>query len=264
MSYSTLFARAVALLLVFGLFACSSGGNGAPVASATPPSTLGNLSAEVAYFNSDGHGEVLVTFDTSIMDVGLAIVDPVTGQRRVFLNPQILASLPTVVQQFWRGHELGHHYLRCSGQASRYNEYQADAFGARVMEAQQPGAAQAIASWFRSAGIAGTPTHASGPERASYIEDVASAMAIDPTVVPPPPVQPTSQPAAFLFRNPFPEAVVVVLNGQAAGILDIGQQAGLEVPPALYEVRYIGYFSGFAYFIQVYSMQPGATTVVPF
>lgn len=139
-------SRHLALLVALAGYACLSP---APAkAQAFPPGT----------FAIDGIpvncGPVVVVLNPALPDVGMA-----DGMGHIFLNPQALGGLPTVLKLYWFAHECGHYNVGAS-------EVAADCWAIRTGRSQgwfPPKAFHALEAMFRN--NPGDMAHPSGPRR---------------------------------------------------------------------------------------------------
>ena len=113
-------------------------------------------------FHIDGFpivcGPVTFIYNPALNDVGMN-----NGQGQIFLNPNILAQLPTVLKLFWVGHECGHTFVGA-------NEVAADCWAVRVGKQQgwfPPQAFQALMVMFQN--NPGDMAHPSGPNRVAMM-----------------------------------------------------------------------------------------------
>jgi len=241
--------RLAALVLVLAT-SCSSG---------TDSLELGALDQEIAYAQSSGHNQVVVS-SLAIQNVGVALT--INGERQIVLNPSFLGQ-PPLVQTFFRYHELGHHYFdhRVPG-GCQYHEYEADAFAIRVMaRSEGENAARSVIAWFQSL-TAQAPSicianssHPACTARAAYMESVLAAVL--PVIagssgadsVPAIPVAAGSctgpQTAQILAINTTSLVLEVGINGGLTGaVLQPGQCALIPVTPGSYVVDLVGICAG--------------------
>lgn len=263
-----------ALLLSLALLspACDlfEGGSGSMGGATTPPAStveLGDIAAEVAYYQTGGHGAIQVVLDPFSPDVGIAHLDPFTGAPTITMNPMILAGLPVLVGDHFWVHEYGHHYLEHVGKTpNKTAEHYADAFCVRVMLelAGTSSGVQEVIAWYASTGSPGDATHASHADRAAYMQDVLDAFYVDKTSVPAPPTGTGTGggTGTLVIGNPFEQANIYV-NYQYIGWLPTAATDSLVVGPGYYQVDWQSQFTGFLLHSTTVYVGTGQTVFVP-
>lgn len=264
--------RVIALEIVQSLLtclvavACGAGGDGSGPPTLPPP-LLGDLQAEVDYFDTSGHGAVIVVQDFNLPDP-CTHPSGTPGHYIIKINPLLMAGLPPGVGEFFLRHEFGHAYLQHIDQPPvdpRRFEHLADAYGIRVLQATggSTPSSEALA-FFEATPTAQDASHPSHATRAHFMRQVLAALAVTPGDVPAPP----SGVGTLTVRNPFGEVCVVFLNSTPLGTLPPGGFGSQQLYGDLffgdaYVVQLVGFFSGFLYSTAVVTIFSDQVTIWP-
>lgn len=254
----------VALLFAGTGIACDSGQSTSSPTAPPGQSILGNIQAEVAYVQTHGQGQVVERVDPNTPDP-CCFSTIVGGQRVILLNPNFL-SYPPAAQQFFLGHEYGHHYLNHSQMVGFRNEYEADAFGIRVTAAASSvGTAQQAIAFMQASPNGGDATHPSTSQRVAYMTQVLNAFVSDPTNVPAPPVSQGPTFGVLIVTNTTPEPgfVFINLNANPVALLASGASTSFQLTPGRYRIDLQGQITGVFYIPAIVDVVAGQTVRVP-
>lgn len=270
----TVIRLASTLAAVFILTACGSDPKQTPPQTPQPqptpqptptPTGLGNLTAEVSYFQTMGQGTIQIVTDPNTPDP-CCFMTVIANQRYILLNPNFF-SYPPAVQTFFLAHEHGHHYLRHEQTPPQgfTQEYSADAYGIRVLAAVEGQAsAQSVITALGASNSPGDATHPTAAQRAAYMSSVLSAMLANPAKVPAPPATPPpTQTGTIVIRNTTLEAGRVYINFSFMGVLLSGQADDVVLPPGSYRIDLQGAQSGQFYIPVFVTLAAGQTIFVP-
>lgn len=236
-----------------------------PLPPAPEPTKLGDIQAEVSYFQTKGQGTIDELLTTDIPDP--CCFAAIVGDRRfVLLHPNFYL-LPLHTQRFFLAHEYGHHYLRHHATVTQgwVKEYEADAYGIRVAASLygQEQVEKAI-EWIANANSPGDATHPPSEQRAIYLAQVIAAFSITPTAVP---TAPAGLPAAINGRivvtNLTNEPGLLYINYSPFGVIAIHQRVTIDLPPGTYRLDLQGQISGAFYIPAFVSLIAGQTVNVP-
>lgn len=258
-----------AILFLVGCSGSDSGSTPTPTPQ-TPQqqpnvSGLGNLTEEVSYFQTAGHGTIQIATNPNTPDP-CCFATIIGGQRYILLAPAF-STYPPSLQTFFLAHEHGHHYLHHETGSNQgyYKEQSADAYGVRVLAAMEgENAAQSVISYLTAANAPGDSTHPPSAQRASYMSTVLAALLADPTHVPAPPSSsPTAQTGTLVIHNTTQEPGIIYINYTYAGVIPFGQSSSISLQPGSYRIDLQGQYSQLFYNPAFVTVLAGQTVHVP-